>query len=173
MCGMFVFGRVPRPFPSAGSLPAHQPIGSSVCQSSDSFARQPVSPPLRPQGARNCSPLPFYRERRMLSIQGFSMLRMPFWEISCASVSPIWRKSVERVVIPPARISLSGVSLYEMMPNSRPGVICCRSACLSSVTRSRSLTRMNRSPSRISRSRIEARYSCPNPCSAQKRTSPS
>ncbi len=31
----------------------------------------------------------------MLSIQGFSMLRMPFWKISCASVSPIWRKSVE------------------------------------------------------------------------------
>lgn len=147
MCGMFVFRTCAQAFshgwqsacPSAYRfiglpvrrlistsvcLPARQLVSSSVCQSADSFARQPVSPPLRPQGARNYSPLPFYRERRMLSIQGFSMLRMPFWEISCASVSPIWRKSVERVVIPPARISLSGVSLYEMMPNSRPGIIC-------------------------------------------------
>jgi hypothetical protein len=143
MSGMFVFRTCAQAFshgwqsacPSAHrfiGLPVRrlispsvcQPVSSSVCQSSDSFARQPVSPPLRSQGARNYSPLPLYRERRMLSIQGFSMLRMPFWEISCASVSPIWRKSVERVVIPPARISLSGVSLYEMMPNSRPGIIC-------------------------------------------------
>lgn len=54
--GCLFFGRVPRPFPTAGSLPAHQPIGSSVCQSADSFARQPVSPPLRSQGCPELQP---------------------------------------------------------------------------------------------------------------------
>lgn len=52
-----------------------------------------------------------YKDRRMLSIHGFSMLRTPFWLSSCASVRPICRKSVESVVMPPASISLSGVSL--------------------------------------------------------------
>ena len=54
--GCLFFGRVPRPFPTAGSLPAHQPIGSSVCQSADSSVLLSVCQPVSSSARLSASP---------------------------------------------------------------------------------------------------------------------
>ena len=52
-----------------------------------------------------------YNDFLTFNLQGFSIVSIVFFLINVAIVCPISLKSVDKVVIPPASISLRGVSL--------------------------------------------------------------